>query len=126
MTLAPSLSVVLPGTSGLFGSPMYAVKVPPPSVPPPPPEPLSSPPPPQADRTIAPDRPVAMSAAKRLLNLTCNASLVPLSGGNGRVRRQPGVRGRGGRGRADTPGEPGTSRDPRRAPGRASTAVTDL
>src|SRR3712207_708173 len=94
MTLAPSLSVVLPGTSGLFGSPMYAVKVPPPSAPPPPPEPLSSPPPPQADSSIAPVRPVAMSAAERLLNLTCNASLVPLCGGNGLVRRQPGVHGR--------------------------------
>src|ERR671933_118812 len=107
MTLAPSLSVVLPGTSGLFGSPMYAVKVPPPP-PPPPPEPLSSPPPPQADRTIAPDRPVAMSAAKRLLNLTCNASLVPLSGGtDGFAGSQTSADGRPGR--ADTPGEPGTS-----------------
>src|SRR3712207_8066824 len=69
---------------------MKMLKVPPSAAAPPEPPPSSSPPP-QADSAIAPDRPVAMSAAERLLNLTCNASLVPLCGGNGLVHRQPGV-----------------------------------
>src|SRR5918998_4625111 len=102
------------------------LKVPPSPPPPPAPEPLSSSPPPQADSSIAPDRPVAMSAAERLLNLTCNASLVPRHGGNGLVRRQPAsTDGRPGS-CGQVPIQPGTSRDPRRALRRASTTDTDL
>src|SRR3954451_23152493 len=45
-------------------------------------------PPPQAVSTIAPAMPVAMSAAWRLLRITCDASLVPRTrGGNGQVFR---------------------------------------
>src|ERR687894_1989003 len=98
----------------------------PPSAAAPPELPPSSSPPPQADSSIAPDRPVAMSAAERLLNLTCNASLVPLCGGNGLVRRQPAATdGRPGS-CGQVPIQPGTSRDPRRALRRASTTDTDL
>src|SRR3712207_5774856 len=90
---------------------MYMLKVLPPSPPPPPPpDPLSSLPP-QADSTIAPVRPVAMSAAERLLNLTCNASLVPRCGGNGLVRRQP----------ASTDGRPGSCGQVPGLPVRAGT-----
>src|SRR5918998_2831242 len=76
------------------------LKVPPSPPPPPAPEPLSSSPPPQADSSIAPDRPVAMSAAERLLNLTCNASLVPRHGGTDWFAGSQRPR-TGGRGRAD-------------------------
>src|SRR4028119_2118312 len=95
MTWSPSDSVVLPGTSGFSGSPMYTLKVPPvpPSPPPPPPEPPSSPPPPQADSSSAPDRPAARSADRRLLNFTCVASLVPQQRGE-RTGRCPPGRGR--------------------------------
>src|SRR3712207_3174886 len=83
----------------------------PPSAAAPPELPPSASPPPQADSSIAPDRPVAMSAAERLLNLTCNASLVPHRGGNGLFRRQP----------ASTDGRPGRADRYRVNPVRAGT-----
>src|SRR5215212_9817774 len=63
--------------------PCAAPLLPPLSSPPPPP------PPPQAVSAIAPVMPVAMSAAPRLVNLTCYASLVPRCGGNGPVDQDP-------------------------------------
>src|SRR3712207_2547854 len=106
-TWSPSDSVVLPGTSGFSGSPMYMLKVPPvaPSPPPPPlPESPSSPPP-QADSSRAADRPAATSADRRLLNFTCDASLVPRLRGERTGRCSPG---HDGRAPASSGGHPGS------------------
>src|SRR3954447_26562117 len=48
-------------------------------------------PPPQAVRAIAPAMPVAISAAWRLLNFTCDASLVPRARGERTGRSTPGL-----------------------------------
>src|SRR4051794_34577896 len=55
------------------------------------PESLLPLPPPQAVSAIAPAMPVAISAAWRLLNFTCDASLVPRARGERTGRSTPGL-----------------------------------
>src|SRR4051794_30256014 len=95
------------------------------------PESLLPLPPPQAVSAIAPAMPVAISAAWRLLNFTCDASLVPRARGErtgrtGAGLRQPCARfhGKGDPSRLAAFSE--RRGDPRHGFGEASTTDTDL
>src|SRR3954464_340494 len=87
-------------------------------------------PPPQAVSAIAPAMPVAISAAWRLLNFTCDASLVPRARGERTGRWRPGLaagRSLPAKRRAEQAEASSERRgDPRHAFGEASTTYTDL